>query len=150
MSKRNKSLDYQIKKKPNYYIVLQICKAITLLHNFNPTILCEDIKPSNILIINALTDNIFDFRLAMKCDVSSALDTHLYMAPEILIDYLQGTLSIDIWSLICCNIGLFTKKCVWSKPTYSLPNFKKIVQTQTKPRFKDVPMRVEDTLKMCV
>lgn len=73
--KRDKALDYAVKKNENYSIVSQICTAITFLHEFTPTILHKDIKPENILINNFLMIKICDFGLSKLCDGSSALET---------------------------------------------------------------------------
>ncbi|CAD6216224.1 GSCOCG00011297001-RA-CDS, partial [Cotesia congregata] len=104
MSKRDEMLDYAVKKNQNYSIALQMCKAITFLHEFDPTILHKDIKPENILINNFFMIKICDFGLSKMCDGSTALEitvgqyfrgTPLYMPPEILIDHTQGTTYSD-------------------------------------------------------
>lgn len=105
ISKRNVDLDYEVRRNENYGISLQICKAITFLHQFNPTVLHKDIKPENILINHCLDIKICDFGLSNICDGSPGLETTvghyfqgspLYMAPEILIDQEQASRYSDV------------------------------------------------------
>lgn len=105
ISSQDKDLTYQKKKNENYYIALQICKAINFLHEFNPTVLHKDIKPDNIFINKSLAIKICDFGMSKICDGSSALETTVeqyfhrtpfYMAPEILINHEKGNTSSDV------------------------------------------------------
>ncbi|KAH0552233.1 hypothetical protein KQX54_007502 [Cotesia glomerata] len=159
ISTRNVDLDYEVRKNENYGISLQICKAITFLHQFNPTVLHKDIKPENILINHCLDIKICDFGLSNICDGSPGLETTvghyfqgspLYMAPEILIDQEQASRYSDVWSLTCCIVELFSGTKVWSEhSSISIPKLRKIVTDQKVPCLESIPTSIIDTIKNC-
>ena len=77
--------------------ILQLCKAVSFLHEVSPPILHKDIKPENILVNEHAVTKLCDLGLSKSDNLPPELmttignncqGTYHYMAPEILM-YLQ-------------------------------------------------------------
>ncbi|MES9883940.1 MAG: serine/threonine-protein kinase, partial [Sedimenticola sp.] len=107
-------------------IALQVCQAISYLHNRNPVIIHRDIKPENILLSK-------NFEIAKVCDmglsklkVMNTMTTTIadkrqmqpgtpaYQAPEILLNFRTAKRPSDIWSLCCTYVELYAEKTAWN------------------------------------
>ncbi|XP_057329870.1 probable serine/threonine-protein kinase samkA [Microplitis mediator] len=161
INNRPVELEYPQKKNENYYICLQISKAVSYLHGLTPNIIHKDIKCDNILVNNHLVIKLCDLGLSKICDTSStsALNTTvghnfrgtpMYMAPEILIDQLPATTYSDIWAMACCIIELFTEDNVWTvKPVLTIPNLRQVVLDKKKPDLELIPISIKNILSEC-
>ena len=69
-----------------YQIILQISRALSYLHSFEPPIIHRDLKPDNILISGDWTVKLADFGLARKLahTMTGLQGTVKWMAPEVL------------------------------------------------------------------
>ncbi|KAF1313430.1 Cmgc/mapk protein kinase, partial [Globisporangium splendens] len=104
------------------YITYQLLCAIRYIHSAQ--IIHRDIKPSNILINRDCLVKICDFGLARGIEVASdggemidqALTeyvvTRWYRAPELLLAS-RYTTAIDLWSIGCILVELFTRKALF-------------------------------------
>ncbi|XP_057335063.1 uncharacterized protein LOC130673865 [Microplitis mediator] len=154
------TLDYSIKKNRNYFISLQICKAISYMHGLNPSIFHKDLKPDNILINQELVVKICNLGLSKVSDLPSALNTTIghhfhgtpmYMSPEILINNQPGTTHSDVWSMACCILELFSERQVWEvMPRFTIANLRRTVLKLKKPTsLEDVPITIRSDLSAC-
>ncbi|CAK80416.1 unnamed protein product (macronuclear) [Paramecium tetraurelia] len=100
--------DYQL------YIFKEICQAVSYLHSNN--ILHRDIKPSNILVTTQGRVKLGDFGISTKIRQSMTPQTCTknYRAPELFFGLKEYDHSIDIWSLGCTLIELFTGKMLFN------------------------------------
>lgn len=104
------------------YVTYQLLCAIRYIHSAQ--IIHRDIKPSNILINRDCLVKICDFGLARGIDVATdgaepvdqALTeyvvTRWYRAPELLLAS-RYTTAIDLWSIGCILVELFTRKALF-------------------------------------
>lgn len=104
------------------YVTYQLLCAIRYIHSAQ--IIHRDIKPSNILINRDCLVKICDFGLARGIDVATdgaePLDqalteyvvTRWYRAPELLLAS-RYTPAIDLWSIGCILVELFTRKALF-------------------------------------
>ena len=114
----NKALEMYLSEKRS--IMKQLLDGVLYIHN--KQIIHRDLKPSNILINKYGTIKIADFGLSRpeKCTglgkrpiYSPDVGTKTYQAPEILVNHPTYTNAIDIWSLGCIFIELWTKRPVF-------------------------------------
>lgn len=89
----------------------QILKALEFIENLG--IVHCDLKPENILFVNAKKAEIkmIDFGSSCLVDekIHSYIQSRFYRAPEVILGVPYGC-SIDIWSLGCILVELFTGK----------------------------------------
>lgn len=90
------------------YIFKELCQAVYYLHTQN--ILHRDIKPSNIFIAVDGKIKLGDFGIStFKRELMTPQTcTKNYRAPELFFGLKEYNLSIDIWSLGCTLIELYT------------------------------------------
>ncbi len=105
----------QLTNKRRQGIIRQMFDGLAHLHRAG--IIHRDLKPGNVLLTNSGTVKITDFNCSRPFDKQSSSRTPFtenkgtvaYRAPEILLgDKLYNT-SIDLWSLGCTIIELWTK-----------------------------------------
>ena len=96
------------------YIFHELLLGIKYLHDND--VLHRDLKPSNILLNNKGEIKIGDFGLARifgKIDIKKYTNnvvTVCYRAPELLLGEKNYSTEIDVWSLGCILLELFTRK----------------------------------------
>ena len=92
----------------------QICSAIQYMHNMR--VMHRDLKPQNLLVSKTLkTIKIADFGLARTFTpagrpLTMEVITRWYRAPEIMLNVVNYTKSIDVWSAGCIFAEFFTRK----------------------------------------
>ncbi|XP_034945570.1 serine/threonine-protein kinase Nek7-like [Chelonus insularis] len=138
---RNSKIKDPEKKNRNYYICLQISKAIAYLHELIPKIIHKDIKPEKILINKHLIIKICDLGLSRICDLSlSALrttighnlcGTPMYMAPEILVHNLPA------------------KKSIWNVQPFTISRLKQVISSEVKPDLERIPINLHNDISAC-
>lgn len=98
-------------------ILIQVCKILEFLHNFNPMVIHRDIKPSNIMIdkqgkiylidFGAIKEKV-SFEYTSKSGLSTIIGTQGYMPIEQFENRVNP--QSDIYSLGLTAIYLLTKK----------------------------------------
>ena len=103
-------------------IIYNIFKGLEYLHsNF---IIHRDLKPKNILISkDGHIVKIADLGLSRKLNIinpnySKRVGTLYYMAPEMLLNFTDYSINIDVWSVGCILYELFFKKTLFSGKDY--------------------------------
>lgn len=84
-------------------VIEEICEALDVLHNNNPTILHRDIKPSNIMLLKDGSIKLFDFDAARSINGEKDRDTVLlgtkgYAPPE-QFGFCETGVYSDVYSL---------------------------------------------------
>ena len=88
-------------------VSIGVLEGVAYLHEHDPQIVHEDIKPANILLDANMSPKPCDLGMSMAksfdvvCSTTGlyVVDTPEYMAPEKLLDNKKGTPSSNIWSL---------------------------------------------------
>jgi len=93
--------------------MMQLIEGIAFCHAHR--VLHRDLKPQNLLIDRIGTLKIADFGLARAFGVPVRTYTHevvtlWYRAPEILLGGRQYSTPVDIWSIGCIFVEMFTRK----------------------------------------
>lgn len=80
-------LEKNISEHEAVSIIMQLCQALKPLHHATPSIICRDLKPSNIMITMQKEVKLIDFDIARTYQAGQHCDTRLmgtkeYAAPE--------------------------------------------------------------------
>ena len=108
-------------------MALDMARAICYLHGQAKPILHRDVKPGNFVVelydgdppkcvvklIDLGIGRIRSMATTKMADQGFYVGTLSYMAPEMLLASVQGSLGCDIWSLGCVFAELFTRKAIW-------------------------------------
>ncbi|CRH00900.1 tyrosine kinase-like protein, putative [Plasmodium relictum] len=113
----------KIHKKQRLKWATELSYIVHQLHSHSPPIINGDIKTSNILIDNNMNLIMCDFGKARfkNSKLYSNFGSYRYMAPETFSCTIEITEKIDIWSLACCIVEIFSSK-------YPFYNFSKNVK----------------------
>ncbi|KAK2949722.1 putative Mitogen-activated protein kinase [Blattamonas nauphoetae] len=104
------------------YFMFQLLKGLSYLHQHK--IAHRDLKPSNVLVNKDCTLKICDFGLAKPISESSDVlqteyvSTRWYRAPEIILTSRFYTESVDIWSVGCIFVEMFTRSTLFPGRDY--------------------------------
>ncbi|CAD6192868.1 unnamed protein product [Caenorhabditis auriculariae] len=101
------------------FLVYQILRGLKYIHSAD--IIHRDLKPSNIAVNEdcelkgILRLNILDFGLARQTDseMTGYVATRWYRAPEIMLNWMHYTQTVDIWSVGCILAELITGKTLF-------------------------------------
>jgi mitogen-activated protein kinase 1/3 len=103
------------------YIGYQILCGLQYMHSAN--VFHRDLKPSNILVNSSCKIKIADFGLARGLhegvetpsaeQLTEYVVTRWYRAPEILLCHKTYDYAVDMWSLGCILVELFTRKALF-------------------------------------
>ncbi|KAL7079382.1 hypothetical protein ACQ4LE_001391 [Meloidogyne hapla] len=95
------------------FLVYQILRALKYIHSAG--IIHRDLKPSNIAVNEDCELKILDFGLARQADqeMTGYVATRWYRAPEIMLNWMHYTQTVDIWSVGCIMAELITGKTLF-------------------------------------
>ena len=101
--KIQKLTDDQVK-----FIVYQIMRGLKYIHSAG--IIHRDLKPSNLAVNEDCDLKILDFGLARPTDaeMTGYVATRWYRAPEIMLNWMHYSQTVDIWSVGCIMAELLT------------------------------------------
>jgi len=90
------------------FLVYQILRGLKYVHSAN--IIHRDLKPSNLAVNEDCELKILDFGLARATDdeMTGYVATRWYRAPEIMLNWMHYTQTVDIWSVGCIMAELIT------------------------------------------
>uniref|UniRef100_A0A914VC86 mitogen-activated protein kinase n=1 Tax=Plectus sambesii TaxID=2011161 RepID=A0A914VC86_9BILA len=95
------------------FLVYQILRGLKYIHSAG--IIHRDLKPSNIAVNEDCELKILDFGLARQTDdeMTGYVATRWYRAPEIMLNWMHYTQTVDIWSIGCIMAELITGKTLF-------------------------------------
>ncbi|CAD6192870.1 unnamed protein product [Caenorhabditis auriculariae] len=82
-------------------LIYQVLRGLKYIHSAG--IIHRDLKPSNIAVNEKCEVKILDFGLARQADVEMTgyVATRWYRAPEIMLNWMHYTQTVDVWSVGC-------------------------------------------------
>ena len=155
---------YRLMEDTKNNILLQVCKAISFLHDLSPPILHKDVKPENILVNVYSETKLCDLGLSRSENLPEHLlttvgnnvkGTYHYMAPELLRLNESATVKADIWSLACVIFEVYSEEEAWEKHLETtagsdeIMKFKHIYELNKKPDLSRVPHPLRCILRSC-
>ncbi|RCN38264.1 kinase domain protein [Ancylostoma caninum] len=95
------------------FLVYQILRGLKYIHSAG--IIHRDLKPSNIAVNEDCELKILDFGLARQTDneMTGYVATRWYRAPEIMLNWMHYTQTVDIWSVGCILAELITGRTLF-------------------------------------
>jgi len=95
------------------FLVYQILRGMKYVHSAG--IIHRDLKPSNIAVNEDCELRILDFGLARPTEneMTGYVATRWYRAPEIMLNWMHYTLTVDIWSVGCIMAEMLTGKTLF-------------------------------------
>ncbi|XP_038049377.1 mitogen-activated protein kinase 14-like [Patiria miniata] len=90
------------------FLVYQILRGLKYIHSVG--VIHRDLKPSNLAVNEDCELRILDFGLARQADdeMTGYVATRWYRAPEIMLNWMHYTNTVDIWSVGCIMAELLT------------------------------------------
>ncbi|KAI6176185.1 Mitogen-activated protein kinase [Aphelenchoides bicaudatus] len=95
------------------FLVYQILRGLKYIHSAG--IIHRDLKPSNIAVNEDCELKILDFGLARREDqeMTGYVATRWYRAPEIMLNWMRYTQTVDVWSVGCIMAELITGRTLF-------------------------------------
>uniref|UniRef100_A0AC35U419 Mitogen-activated protein kinase n=1 Tax=Rhabditophanes sp. KR3021 TaxID=114890 RepID=A0AC35U419_9BILA len=95
------------------FLVYQILRALKYIHSAG--IIHRDLKPSNIAVNEDCELRILDFGLARhaEMEMTGYVATRWYRAPEIMLNWMHYSQTVDMWSVGCIMAELLTGKTLF-------------------------------------
>jgi len=95
------------------FLVYQILRGLKYVHSAG--IVHRDLKPSNLAVNEDCELKILDFGLARQteAEMTGYVATRWYRAPEIMLNWMHYTQTVDIWSVGCIMAELLTGKTLF-------------------------------------
>ncbi|XP_041129518.1 STKc_p38 domain-containing protein [Polyodon spathula] len=100
------------------YILYQILHGLKYIHSAG--IVHRDLKPSNLAVNQNCELKILDFGLARhaESEMTGYVVTRWYRAPEIILNWMHYTQTVDIWSVGCILAELITGQVLFPGKDY--------------------------------
>lgn len=95
------------------FLIYQILCGLKYIHSAG--IIHRDLKPSNIAVNEDCELRILDFGLARPTEneMTGYVATRWYRAPEIMLNWMHYTQTVDIWSVGCIMAELLTRRTLF-------------------------------------
>ncbi|XP_062124750.1 mitogen-activated protein kinase p38a [Drosophila sulfurigaster albostrigata] len=95
------------------FLVYQILRGLKYIHSAG--IIHRDLKPSNIAVNEDCELRILDFGLARPTEneMTGYVATRWYRAPEIMLNWMHYSQTVDIWSVGCIMAELITRRTLF-------------------------------------
>lgn len=95
------------------FLIYQILRGLKYIHSAG--IIHRDLKPSNIAVNEDCELKILDFGLARptETEMTGYVATRWYRAPEIMLNWMRYTQTVDIWSVGCIMAELLTSRTLF-------------------------------------
>uniref|UniRef100_A0AAR2J9H3 mitogen-activated protein kinase n=1 Tax=Pygocentrus nattereri TaxID=42514 RepID=A0AAR2J9H3_PYGNA len=103
------------------YLVYQILRGLKYIHSAG--IIHRDLKPGNLAIDEECGLKILDFGLARQADseMTGYVVTRWYRAPEVILNWMHYTQTVDIWSVGCIMAEMLMGKPLFKGNDRILP-----------------------------
>ncbi|XP_007892449.1 mitogen-activated protein kinase 13 [Callorhinchus milii] len=100
------------------FLVYQILKGLKYIHSAG--IIHRDLKPGNLAITKDCELKIIDFGLARQADLEMTgyVVTRWYRAPEVILNWMRYTQTVDVWSVGCILAEMITGKILFKGKDY--------------------------------
>ncbi|XP_067863548.1 mitogen-activated protein kinase 13-like isoform X2 [Heptranchias perlo] len=100
------------------YLLYQILKGLKYIHSTG--IIHRDLKPGNLAINKDCGLKIIDFGLARHTDseMTGYVVTRWYRAPEVILNWMRYTQTVDIWSVGCIFAEMINGKILFKGKDY--------------------------------
>ncbi|XP_060649148.1 mitogen-activated protein kinase p38a-like [Drosophila nasuta] len=95
------------------FLVYQVLRGLKYIHSAG--IIHRDLKPSNIAVNEDCELRILDFGLARPTEneMTGYVATRWYRAPEIMLNWMHYSQTVDIWSVGCIMAELITRRTLF-------------------------------------
>ncbi|XP_043943271.1 mitogen-activated protein kinase 12-like [Protopterus annectens] len=95
------------------FLVYQILKGLKYIHSAG--IIHRDLKPGNLAVNEDCELKILDFGLARHADteMTGYVVTRWYRAPEVILNWMHYTQTVDIWSVGCIMAEMITGRTLF-------------------------------------
>merc|ERR1712156_1400006 len=95
------------------FLVYQIVRGMKYVHSAG--IIHRDLKPSNIAVNEDCELRILDFGLARPTEneMTGYVATRWYRAPEIMLNWMHYTVTVDMWSVGCIMAEMLTGRTIF-------------------------------------
>ncbi|XP_048659150.1 mitogen-activated protein kinase 12-like isoform X2 [Marmota marmota marmota] len=114
------------------FLVYQLLRGLKYIHSAG--IIHRDLKPSNVAVNEDCELKILDFGLARQADseMTGYVVTRWYRAPEVILNWMRYTQTVDIWSVGCIMAEMITGKILF-KGNDHLDQLKEIMKVTGTP-----------------
>lgn len=103
----------ELKEDQIIFFTYQILRGLKYLHSSN--IIHRDLKPGNLTVNENCELRIIDFGLARseKEEMTGYVATRWYRAPEIMLKWMHYTKAVDLWSVGCIVVEMYTHRALF-------------------------------------
>ncbi|XP_025138419.1 mitogen-activated protein kinase 12 isoform X2 [Bubalus bubalis] len=128
------------------FLVYQTLKGLKYIHAAG--VIHRDLKPSNLAVNEDCELKILDFGLARQADteMTGYVVTRWYRAPEVILNWMHYTQTVDIWSMGCIMAEMITGKTLF-KGSDHLDQLKEIMKVTGTPPAEFVQRLQSDEAK---
>ncbi|EGW01041.1 Mitogen-activated protein kinase 12 [Cricetulus griseus] len=114
------------------FLVYQMLKGLKYIHAAG--VIHRDLKPGNLAVNEDCELKILDFGLARQADseMTGYVVTRWYRAPEVILNWMRYTQTVDIWSVGCIMAEMITGKILF-KGNDHLDQLKEIMKVTGTP-----------------
>ncbi|XP_023604468.1 mitogen-activated protein kinase 12 [Myotis lucifugus] len=114
------------------FLVYQMLKGLKYIHAAG--VIHRDLKPGNLAVNEDCELKILDFGLARQADseMTGYVVTRWYRAPEVILNWMHYTQTVDIWSVGCIMAEMITGKTLF-KGNDHLDQLKEILKVTGTP-----------------
>ncbi|CAA9989092.1 tyrosine kinase-like protein, putative [Plasmodium knowlesi strain H] len=139
----------KIHKKQRLAWASEMCSIVHAFHTHNPPVINGDIKTSNVLIDNNMHLVMCDFGKARfkNTKLYSNFGSYRYMAPETFSCTSEVTEKIDIWSLACCIVEIFSSKYPYHNLSKNIKIRHELLVNKKTPH---IPNFLPNSMKKCL